>query len=237
MKSMDSWAARRRRRETAIWRTMHQFMGREGCWLRRRTSWEFRCTTDSYALPTSTMENVWRTMKQRIKARTRFPATFAEMGAAVQEEWDRQPADWDKYLYRRDACQNCSGTQPRGIQTMYQFMDIASFLSTFPSSIVDFEGSCGCGNIDWNCCQHGGVGIVAIGGRSHHVPPTSYIKHLSTLVNHRRKSTWPPPPPRASPTSYRFHQPVVLKIISTFSGLKRPTSRGCRICVESGVRQ
>ena len=32
------------------------------------------------------IENVWRILKQRIKARSRFPSTVAEMRVAVQEE-------------------------------------------------------------------------------------------------------------------------------------------------------
>jgi transposase len=45
------------------------------------------------------IENVWRTMKQRIKARDKFPATAAEMRTAVQEEWDRlRPEDWNQFI-------------------------------------------------------------------------------------------------------------------------------------------
>jgi len=34
------------------------------------------------------IEDVWPIMKQRIKARDRFPGTVQEMCKAVQEEWD-----------------------------------------------------------------------------------------------------------------------------------------------------
>lgn len=45
------------------------------------------------------IENVWRLIKQRIKQRSRFPATLTEMKKAVQEEWDGlQPSDWNKYI-------------------------------------------------------------------------------------------------------------------------------------------
>ena len=45
------------------------------------------------------IENVWRTMKQRIKARLEFPNTVAKMRQAVQEEWNRlKPGDWNKYI-------------------------------------------------------------------------------------------------------------------------------------------
>ena len=35
------------------------------------------------------IENVWRIMKQYIKARAYFPGTVHQMRKAVQEEWDR----------------------------------------------------------------------------------------------------------------------------------------------------
>ena len=42
------------------------------------------------------IEDVWRIMKQRIKARERFPGTVQEMREAVQEEWDElEPEDWN----------------------------------------------------------------------------------------------------------------------------------------------
>jgi hypothetical protein len=45
------------------------------------------------------IENLWRTMKQRIKARKDFPETVAKMQVAVQEEWDRlEPKDWNKFI-------------------------------------------------------------------------------------------------------------------------------------------
>ena len=45
------------------------------------------------------IENVWRMIKQRIKACPRFPSTVTELKKAVQEEWDRlEPSDWNKYI-------------------------------------------------------------------------------------------------------------------------------------------
>jgi transposase len=45
------------------------------------------------------IENVWRLMKQRIKARASCPSTLEGMKVAVQEEWDKlEPADWNKYI-------------------------------------------------------------------------------------------------------------------------------------------
>ncbi|TGZ77074.1 hypothetical protein EX30DRAFT_299603, partial [Ascodesmis nigricans] len=45
------------------------------------------------------IEDVWRIMKARIKARPRFPVTLAEMRIAVREEWYRlKPEDWNKYI-------------------------------------------------------------------------------------------------------------------------------------------
>ena len=42
------------------------------------------------------IEDVWRIMKQRIKARERFPGTVQDMREAVQEEWDElEPEDWN----------------------------------------------------------------------------------------------------------------------------------------------
>lgn len=42
------------------------------------------------------IENVWRTMKQRIKARRAFPNNVARMKEAIQEEWDKlEPKDWN----------------------------------------------------------------------------------------------------------------------------------------------
>ena len=65
------------------------------------------------------IENIWRTMKQRIKARSRFPATVAEMRAVVQEEWDRlQPAGWNKYIDEMPA-KIAEVVQRRGMQTRY----------------------------------------------------------------------------------------------------------------------
>lgn len=40
--------------------------------------------------------NVWKIMKQRIKARDTFHNTVEKMRKAVQEEWDRlEPTDWN----------------------------------------------------------------------------------------------------------------------------------------------
>jgi hypothetical protein len=45
------------------------------------------------------IENVWRTMKSRIKARATFPDTVYKMRQAVQEEWDRlEPGDWNGFV-------------------------------------------------------------------------------------------------------------------------------------------
>jgi transposase len=45
------------------------------------------------------IENVWRVMKERIKARDVFLSTLQEMKTAVQEEWDRlKPEEWNKYI-------------------------------------------------------------------------------------------------------------------------------------------
>ncbi|RPA73195.1 hypothetical protein BJ508DRAFT_334319 [Ascobolus immersus RN42] len=53
----------------------------------------------SYSPDLNPIENVWRIMKQRIKARMRFPGTLEEMKKAVQEEWDRLiPEDWNKHI-------------------------------------------------------------------------------------------------------------------------------------------
>ena len=44
-------------------------------------------------------KHVWRILKQRIKVRSRFPTTVAEMRVAVQEVWNRlQPSDFNKYV-------------------------------------------------------------------------------------------------------------------------------------------
>jgi capsular polysaccharide biosynthesis protein len=45
------------------------------------------------------IQNVWRTMKRRIKAREDFPETMAKMRVAVQAEWDRlELKDWNKFI-------------------------------------------------------------------------------------------------------------------------------------------
>ena len=65
------------------------------------------------------IENVWRLLKQRIKARSRFPSTVAEMRAAVQEEWDKlEPAQWNKYIKEMPA-RIAQVHERRGMQTKY----------------------------------------------------------------------------------------------------------------------
>ncbi|KAH0610312.1 uncharacterized protein H6S33_011839 [Morchella sextelata] len=45
------------------------------------------------------IENVWRIMKQRIKARSQFPNTVKLMAKAIQEEWDRlESKDWNGFI-------------------------------------------------------------------------------------------------------------------------------------------
>ena len=45
------------------------------------------------------IENVWRIMKQRIKARTYVPGTVNEMRKAVQQEWARlRPVDFNQFV-------------------------------------------------------------------------------------------------------------------------------------------
>jgi len=45
------------------------------------------------------IENVWRIMKQHIKARPHFPGTYSVICKAVQEEWDRlKPSDWNPLI-------------------------------------------------------------------------------------------------------------------------------------------
>ena len=45
------------------------------------------------------IENLWRTMKSRIKAYPVFPGTLATLKAAIQAEWDRlEPNDWNKLI-------------------------------------------------------------------------------------------------------------------------------------------
>jgi hypothetical protein len=65
------------------------------------------------------IENVWRIMKQRIKARRDFPNTVAKMRIAVQEEWDRlEPRDWNGLI---DSMPDriCQVQQRMGMQTQY----------------------------------------------------------------------------------------------------------------------
>jgi len=45
------------------------------------------------------IENVWRILKQRIKARDTFPQNIHDLIKAVQEEWDHlQPSAWNQYI-------------------------------------------------------------------------------------------------------------------------------------------
>jgi hypothetical protein len=65
------------------------------------------------------IENVWRIMKQRIKARPRFPCTLEEMKVAVQEEWDKlKPAEWNKYIDSMPQ-RICQLKQRKGMQTEF----------------------------------------------------------------------------------------------------------------------
>lgn len=65
------------------------------------------------------IENVWRIIKQRSKARPIFPSTLQKLKVAVQEEWDRlQPADWNKYIDSVPA-RILELKQRRGMQTRY----------------------------------------------------------------------------------------------------------------------
>ncbi|RPA93507.1 hypothetical protein L873DRAFT_1704815, partial [Choiromyces venosus 120613-1] len=44
-------------------------------------------------------ENIWKILKQRIKARAVFPRTIESMTKAIKEEWDKLiPKDWNKYI-------------------------------------------------------------------------------------------------------------------------------------------
>ncbi|RPA95876.1 hypothetical protein L873DRAFT_1656830, partial [Choiromyces venosus 120613-1] len=45
------------------------------------------------------IENVWRTIKQHIRARPKFPDTVEKMRIVVQEEWNRlEPKEWKKFI-------------------------------------------------------------------------------------------------------------------------------------------
>ncbi|RPB02056.1 hypothetical protein L873DRAFT_481247 [Choiromyces venosus 120613-1] len=46
------------------------------------------------------IENFWRIIKQRIRARPKFPETVEKkMRIAVQEEWNQlEPKDWRKFI-------------------------------------------------------------------------------------------------------------------------------------------
>ena len=65
------------------------------------------------------IEDVWRIMKQRIKARQDFPDTVSKMRIAVQEEWDRlEPRDWNRSIDSMpDRIQQVK--QRKGMQTQY----------------------------------------------------------------------------------------------------------------------
>ncbi|RPA71118.1 hypothetical protein BJ508DRAFT_218412 [Ascobolus immersus RN42] len=53
----------------------------------------------SYSPDLNPIENVWRTMKMRIRRRARPPKTVTELREAIQEEWDKLvPEDWNKYI-------------------------------------------------------------------------------------------------------------------------------------------
>ena len=64
------------------------------------------------------IENLWRIMKQRIKARPHFRGTYSAMCKAVQEEWDRlKPSDWnaliDSMSERLKECRERHGMQTK----------------------------------------------------------------------------------------------------------------------------
>ncbi|TGZ80744.1 hypothetical protein EX30DRAFT_50137 [Ascodesmis nigricans] len=45
------------------------------------------------------IENLWRIIKQRIKARKEFPNTVPKMNEALQDEWDRlEPRDFNPFI-------------------------------------------------------------------------------------------------------------------------------------------
>ncbi len=65
------------------------------------------------------IENVWRIMKQRIKARDGFPNTVEKMGAAVQEEWEALvPEDWNELIDSMPV-RIAELKKRRGMQTQY----------------------------------------------------------------------------------------------------------------------
>jgi transposase len=65
------------------------------------------------------IENVWRILKQRIKARRHFPGTLAKLRVAVQEEWDKlKPEDWNKYIDSMPERLR-EVRQRKGLQTQY----------------------------------------------------------------------------------------------------------------------
>lgn len=65
------------------------------------------------------IENIWRTMKQRIKHRSTFPNTVEKMRKAVQEEWDRlRPEDWNKLIDSMPA-RIAELKERKGMQTQY----------------------------------------------------------------------------------------------------------------------
>jgi transposase len=65
------------------------------------------------------IENVWQTMKSRIKARATFPDTIDKLQQAVQEEWDRlEPNDWNGFINSMPVRIN-QVKQRRGMQTEF----------------------------------------------------------------------------------------------------------------------
>ena len=65
------------------------------------------------------IENVWRLMKQCIKARDRFPGTLQAMQRAVEKEWEKlEPKDWNKFIDSMPA-RLVQLRQQKGMQTEY----------------------------------------------------------------------------------------------------------------------
>ena len=72
------------------------------------------CSPDLNAI-----EDVWRILKQHIKARPEFPSTTAAMRVAVQAESSRiQPAEWNKYVKQMPQ-RIAQLRQRKGIQTEF----------------------------------------------------------------------------------------------------------------------
>ncbi|RPA96878.1 transposable element Tcb1 transposase, partial [Choiromyces venosus 120613-1] len=62
------------------------------------------------------LENVWKILKQRIKACGVFPGTIESMTKAIEEEWDKLiPKDWNNYIdsmfYRLQQVKDWKGMQ------------------------------------------------------------------------------------------------------------------------------